>query len=77
MKMKRLFCIVLVLALVLGFFNFSVLATEKEEASLKVLPYGKMKLVKSTGILSGISPKTEVETVLKGFENPESIEVYD
>ncbi len=77
MKTKRLFCIMLVLTLIFCIFNFSVLAGETEETALKVLPYGKMKFVKSTGILSGISPKTDVETVLKGFENPETIEVYD
>ncbi|MBQ4155615.1 MAG: DUF1565 domain-containing protein [Clostridia bacterium] len=74
--MKKLISIILSVALVFSCFCVSVLADESEE-NLAVFPYQKIKYVKSTGILSGISPKTDVNSVLSCFENPQNITVFD
>ncbi len=76
--MKRWLSFLLLFAVLCS--GAAVRAKEEQADStpaLAVKPYGQMKYVKSTGILSGIAPQTSLQDVLNGFENSGAITVCD
>ena len=78
MKAKRFLSVIFSVVLIMSIFHTaSAQNSESIEKSMTVLPYGQMKYVRSTGIISGISPETPLEDVLSCFENSQNIKVYN
>ena len=78
MKKLRIFNIFMVFCLILsGFRVTSSAETIRENSLFEVLPYKEIKYVKSSGIVSGISPNTDLNDVLRVFKNSDDILVYD
>ena len=78
MKIKRFISIVVSLVLLSMGICDSASAENSESIaqSITILPYKQIKYVRSTGILSGISPETSFEEVINCFDNCENIKAY-